>query len=77
MTYPTDPRESLEPPGPEQPPRPAAPTESLPFPPVSAAVIGGSVALYVGDAFLRQGQFLGDGLGPILPLLALYGPLVQ
>jgi membrane associated rhomboid family serine protease len=35
------------------------------------------VALYVLDAFLRQGQFLGDGLGPIFQQIALYGPLVQ
>ena len=77
MTYPTDPRESLEPPGPKQPPQPAAPPVRQPWPPVSAAVVGGSVALYLVDAFLRQGQFLGDGLGPIFQQIALYGPLVQ
>ncbi|OJH35540.1 rhomboid family intramembrane serine protease [Cystobacter ferrugineus] len=46
-------------------------------PPVCAAVIGGSVALFVVDAVLSQGATLRGGLGPIFQWLALYGPLVQ
>lgn len=77
MTYPTDPRESLEPAGPERPPRPAAPPVHPQWRPVSAMVIGGSVALFLLDAVLKPGQLLGDGLGPIFQWIALYGPLVQ
>ncbi|EPX63131.1 rhomboid family protein [Cystobacter fuscus DSM 2262] len=42
-----------------------------------AAVIGGSVALFVVDAVLSQGETLRGGLGPVFQWLALYGPLVQ
>ncbi|WNG31984.1 rhomboid family intramembrane serine protease [Cystobacter fuscus] len=44
---------------------------------MSAAVIGGSVALFVVDAVLSQGETLRGGLGPVFQWLALYGPLVQ
>jgi rhomboid protease GluP len=77
MTYPTDPRDTQEPPGPERPAEPSAPPVRQPWPPICALIMGGSVALYVLDAYLRQGQFLDDGLGPIFQWIALYGPLVQ
>ncbi len=85
MTYPTDPRNTLEPPGPERPREPERPDEPppppvrQPWPPVCAAVIGGSVALFVLDAFLRggQGSLLSGSLGPVFQQIALYGPLVQ
>ncbi|HEX8819313.1 MAG TPA: rhomboid family intramembrane serine protease [Archangium sp.] len=85
MTYPTDPRHTLEPPGPERPPAPERPDEQpptppvrQPWPPVCAAVVGGSVALFVLDAVLRQGGSMLDGrMGPVFQRMALYGPLVQ
>jgi rhomboid protease GluP len=77
MTYPTDPHGALEPPGPERPSEPPALPVRQPWPPICAIIIGGSVALYVLDAALRRGEFLGDDLGPVFQWLALYGPLVQ
>ncbi len=72
-----DPRDAQEPFGPERRPiEPAAPPRQ-PWPPVCAAVIGGSVVLYVLDVILRQGSALGGGLGPVFQWTALYGPLVQ
>ena len=64
-------------------PAPAAPEPFLPRrratrpPPVSAAIIGGSVALFVLDALLSQGATLRGQLGPLFQRLALYGPLVR
>lgn len=79
MTYPTDPRNTLEPPGPERPEGPPPPPVRQPWPPVCAAVIGGSVAFFLLDVFMRptQGSLLSGGLGPFFQRIALYGPLVQ
>ncbi|HEX8435750.1 rhomboid family intramembrane serine protease [Archangium sp.] len=85
MSYPTDPRDMLPPPGhentppapEERPVEPPAPPVRQPWPPVCAAIIGGAVALYVLDGLRRQGSLLGSGLGPVFQWLALYGPLVQ
>ncbi|WP_395851309.1 rhomboid family intramembrane serine protease [Cystobacter fuscus] len=79
MTSPTDPHGAPPSPGPERPPPPPFfPRARAPRPPpVSAAVIGGSVALFVVDAVLSQGETLRGGLGPVFQWLALYGPLVQ
>src|SRR5690349_14052531 len=78
MTSPTDPHGAPPSPGPERPPPPPFfPRARAPRPPpVSAAVIGGSVALFVVDAVLSQGETLRGGLGPVFQWLALYGPLV-
>lgn len=53
------------------------PVRRRPWPPVCAAVIGGSVVLYVLDALLRQGSALGGGIGPVFQWTVLYGPLVE
>jgi rhomboid protease GluP len=75
MTSPADPPGAPEPAGTEPPLEPAEPSVRRPWPPVCTAIIGGSVVLYVLDAFLQQGR--GLGLGPVFQWLALYGPLVQ
>ncbi|QRK05437.1 rhomboid family intramembrane serine protease [Archangium violaceum] len=53
------------------------PTGLRRWPPVCAAVIAGSVALFVLDAFLSQGATLRAELGPVFQRTALFGPLVQ
>ncbi|PTL76158.1 rhomboid family intramembrane serine protease [Vitiosangium sp. GDMCC 1.1324] len=78
MTHPSDPPGAPEPSGPETPDaEPAGPFEQRRWPPVCAAIIGGSVVLYVLDVLLSQGATLKGGLGPVFQWTALYGPLVQ
>lgn len=77
MSSPSDPPGTPEPPGPQEPDEPAGPPVRRPWPPVCAAILGGSVLLYVLDAILRQGSAFAGGLGPVFQWTALYGPLVQ
>jgi membrane associated rhomboid family serine protease len=85
MTYPTDPRDMLpppgheHPPGPERPVEPSAPPVRQPWPPVCAVVIGGSVVLYLLDVLLSResGALLWGARGPFFQWTALFGPLVQ
>ncbi|WNG20048.1 rhomboid family intramembrane serine protease [Cystobacter fuscus] len=81
MTSPTAPHGAPPSPGTERPPPPPFfPRARAPRPPpVCAAIIGGSVALFVVDAVLTQGATLSpyERLGPLSQWLALYGPLVQ
>jgi rhomboid protease GluP len=78
MTSPTDPPGPPPSSGPERPAAPFFPRATAPRPPpVCAALIGGSVALFVVDALLSQGATMNGGLGPLFQELALYGPRVQ
>ncbi len=83
MTSPNDePRDTWEPagaPGPERPTESPTPPVRQPWPPVCAAVLVGSVALYLFDAFLspEQGSLLVGAQGALFQWAALYGPLVQ
>jgi rhomboid protease GluP len=47
------------------------------WPPISAVIIGGSVALFVLDALLTPEAARPASLGPIFQWIALYGPAVQ
>jgi membrane associated rhomboid family serine protease len=85
MSYPTDPRDMLPPPGHEHPPEPERPVEPpappvrQPWPPVCAAIIGGSVALFLLDVLLsgNLNGLLFGAQGPLYEWTALYGPYVQ
>ncbi|WNG57574.1 rhomboid family intramembrane serine protease [Archangium gephyra] len=59
-------------------PEPAAPPPvRQPWPPVCAAVLGGSVALFVLDLLLARSGANPGALGPVFQRIALFGPLVQ
>ena len=60
-----------------EPERAAPPPVRQPWPPVCAAIIGGSVALYVLDFLLARSGANPGGLGPVFQRIALFGPLVQ
>jgi membrane associated rhomboid family serine protease len=59
-------------------PEPTAPPPvRQPWPPVCAAIIGGSVALFLVDFLLAPSGVRTGALGPVFQRIALFGPLVQ